>query len=47
MEHLARHVQIRVPSWSEKDANGVDYNMACEGRMLWFDDTDTAVIVEG
>ena len=47
VEHLARHVQIRVPSWSERDANGVDYNMACEGRMLWFDDTDTAVIVEG
>ena len=46
-EHLARHLQIRVPTWSELDANGQDYNIACRGKMLWFSDTDTAVIVEG
>lgn len=45
-EILAKHVQIVVRSWTEKDANGVDYNIACRGRMLWFDDTDTAVIVD-
>ena len=44
-EHLARHLQIRVPTWSELDANGHDYNIACRGRMLWFADTDTAVIL--
>ena len=46
VEHLACHVQIRVPSWTEKDENGVDYNIACIGKMLWFNDTDTAVIIE-
>lgn len=46
VEHLARHVQIRVPSWTEKDSNGVDYNIVCEGKMLWFSDTDTAVIID-
>ena len=44
-EHLARHLQIRVPTWSELDANGQDYNIACHGNMLWFHDTDTAVIL--
>ena len=44
-EHLARHLQIRVPTWSELDANGQDYNIACRGRMMWFFDTDTAVIL--
>jgi hypothetical protein len=42
-EFLARHVQINVPSWSE--ASGPDWNIACHGRMLWFNDTDTAVII--
>lgn len=46
VEYLARHVQIQVPSWTEKDANGVDYNIVCQGKMLWFSDTDTAVIVD-
>ena len=42
-EFLAKHVRIEVPSWSE--ASGPDWNIACRGRMLWFDDTDTAVII--
>ena len=41
-EFLARHVRIEVRSWSE--ASGSDWNIACYGQMLWFDDTDTAVI---
>lgn len=41
-EHLARHVRILVPCWSEQ--SGPDWNMACNGRMTFFSDTDTAVI---
>lgn len=41
-EILARHVRIQVPSWSETD--GVDWNIACRGTMLFFGDTDTVVI---
>jgi hypothetical protein len=42
-EHLARHVRILVPSWSEVD--GPDWNIACKGRMEFYHDTDTAVIM--
>jgi len=41
-EILAKHVRIQVPSWSEAD--GQDWNIACVGQMLFFDDTDTVVI---
>ena len=41
-EHLARHVRILVPSWSEAD--GPDWNIACKGRIEFYKDTDTAVI---
>ena len=41
-EVLAKHVRIQVPSWSE--ASGPDWNIACNGTMLFFDDTDTVVI---
>ena len=43
---LAKNVRIEVRSWTELDANGQDYNIACRGRMMFFDDTDTVVIVE-
>ena len=42
-EILAKHVKIEVPSWSEAD--GPDWNIACIGTMLFFDDTDTVVII--
>lgn len=42
-EYLARHVRIEVPSWSE--TTGGDSNIACKGTMLFFEDTDTAVIL--
>ena len=42
-EYLARHVQIQVPSWSEAD--GPDCTIASVGKMLFFTDTDTAVIL--
>ena len=41
-EYLARHVRLLVPSWSEQD--GFDWNIACKGRMEFYQDTDTAVI---
>lgn len=43
-EYLAKHVNLQVPSWSEIDQNGQDYNIVCRGQMLWFSDTDTVVI---
>lgn len=43
-EYLARYVNLQVPSWSEIDQNGQDYNIVCRGQMLWFSDTDTVVI---
>jgi len=45
-EILAKHVRIETRSWTEMDANGQDYNIVCRGRMLFFSDTDTVVIVE-
>jgi hypothetical protein len=43
-ETLARYVKIQVPSWTEIDENGVDYNITCKGFMLFYPDTDTVVI---
>lgn len=43
-EHLAKHVRIQVPSWSE--ASGADWNIACNGHMLFFIDSETIVITE-
>lgn len=43
-EFLAKHVRIEVASWSEQ--TGPDWSIACHGRMLWFGDTDTVVIIE-
>jgi hypothetical protein len=42
-ETLAKNVRIQVPSWSEAD--GPDFNIACTGTMLFFEDTDTVVII--
>ena len=41
-EWLARHVFIEVPSRSEQE--GPDWNIVCEGNMLFFEGTDTVVI---
>ena len=45
-EILAKNVRIETRSWTELDANGQDYNIACRGRMMFFEDTDTVVITE-
>lgn len=44
-ELLAKNVRIETKSWTELDANGVDYNIACYGAMLFYSDTDTVVIL--
>jgi len=44
-EILARHVRIETKSWTEVDENGVDYNIACNGVMMFYNDTDTVVIL--
>ena len=43
-EWLARHVIIEVPSRSEQE--GQNWNIVCEGSMLFFEDTDTVVITK-
>ena len=43
-EWLARHVIIEVPSRSEQEEQ--QWNIVCEGRLLFFSDTDTAVITQ-
>jgi hypothetical protein len=41
---LFKNLDITVPIKSEKDANGSDYNIICQGYMTIDRDTSTAVI---
>jgi hypothetical protein len=43
-EYLFKHLDINVPVKSEKDPNGVDYNIMCEGYLKADRVTSTAVI---
>ena len=43
-ELLFKNLDITVPVKSEKDANGVDYNIVCEGIMTLDRSTSTAAI---
>lgn len=43
-EFLFKNLDITVPITSEKDANGVDYNIVCKGYMTANRETSTAVI---
>jgi len=43
-EFLFKNLDITVPVKSEKDANGQDYNITCQGYMTIDRDTSTAVI---
>ena len=43
-ERLFKNLDITVPVKSEKDANGVDYNIVCQGYIAIDRDTSTAVI---
>ena len=43
-EYLFKHLDITVPVKSEKDDNGVDYNITCVGQLTINRDTSTAII---
>ena len=43
-EYLFKHLDITVPVKSEKDANGVDYNITCNGYLCIDRETSTAKI---
>lgn len=46
-ELLFKNLDITVPVKSEKDANGVDYNIVCDGVLTIDRNTSTAVISVG
>jgi hypothetical protein len=43
-EYLFKNLDITVPVKSEKDSNGVDYNITCQGVMTIDKETSTAII---
>jgi len=43
-EYLFKNLEITVPIKSEKDENGVDYNIVCQGYLTINRDTSTAAI---
>lgn len=43
-EYLFKNLDINVPIKSEKDENGVDYNICCKGYLTIDRVTSTAVI---
>ena len=45
-EFLFKNLDIATPVKSEKDANGIDYNITCQGYMTIDRDTSTAIIVK-
>ena len=45
-EYLFKNLNISVPVLSEKDENGVDYNITCDGELFIDRDTSTAFICD-
>ena len=43
-EYLFKNIDINVPVKSEKDKNGVDYNITCQGILTIDQETSTAII---
>ena len=43
-EYLFKHLDISVPIKSEKDKNGMDYNITCDGFLNIDKETSTAII---
>jgi hypothetical protein len=43
-EYLFKNLDISVPVKSEKDVNGIDYNIVCRGFLSIDRDTSTATI---
>lgn len=33
-EYIAKHVEIYVSSWGEKEESSEDWNIVCEGRLV-------------
>lgn len=44
-EYLFKNVRINVPSYSEKELNGEDWNIACDGTLEIDRETSTGIIV--
>lgn len=43
-EYLFKHFKLNVPSVSEMDATGQDWNIACDGHLRIDKETSTAVV---
>ena len=43
-EYLVKHLDITAPVKSEKDKNGIDYNITCDGVLTLDRETSTARI---
>ena len=43
-EYLFKNLDITVPVKSERDSNGVDYNITCSGYLIADKETSTAII---
>lgn len=43
-EYLVKNFKIEVPSFSEKEDNGEDWNLICYGILTLDRDTSTAII---
>jgi len=43
-EYLVKHFKIEVPSFSEKEDNGADWNLVCYGTLTLDRETSTAII---
>ena len=45
-EYLVKHFKINVPSYSQIDQNGFDWNLCCDGILSFNRETSTAIINE-
>lgn len=43
-EYLVKNFKLNVPSESEKEANGADWNVVCYGILSFDKETSTAII---
>jgi hypothetical protein len=43
-EYLFKNLNITVQVKSEKDTNGIDYNIVCQGNLTIDKETSTAII---
>ena len=43
-EYIVKHFKLEVPSFSEKEDNGADWNLVCYGILTLDRETSTAII---